>query len=149
MNTATAQLYESDFYGWLQHQADTLRIGNFANLDVEHLIEEIDSMGRSHHRALESRLEILLMHLLKWRFQPKMRTPSWRATIHVQRERIDKLLRENPSLKSRVSKIFDDAYRFAAGLAETETGLDISTFPPQCPWTFEQVKDPGFWPEQA
>jgi len=147
MNTATAQLYETDFYGWLQHQADTLRSGNFAHLDVANLIEEIDSMGKSHQRALESRLEILLMHLLKWQFQPKMRTPSWRATIHVQRDRIDKLLRENPSLKRRIPKAFDEAYRFAAGLAETETGLDQSTFPERCPWTFEQAIAADFWPQ--
>jgi len=149
MNTTLAQLYETDFYGWLQHQADTLRAGNFANLDLENLIEEIDSMGKSHKRALESRLEILLMHLLKWQFQPKMRTPSWRATIHVQRDRIDKLLRENPSLKSRIPSIFDEAYRFAIGLAETETGFDESAFPPRCPWPFEQVINPEFWPEST
>jgi len=147
MNTATARLYETDFYGWLQHQADTLRSGNFAHLDVDNLIEEIDSMGKSHQRALESRLEILLMHLLKWQFQPRMRTPSWRATIHVQRDRIDKLLRENPSLKIRIPKAFDEAYRFAASLAETETGLDQSTFPEHCPWTFEQAIAADFWPE--
>jgi len=146
MNTAIAQLYETDFYAWLQDQASVLRIGSFANLDVDNLIEEIDSMGKSHKRALESRLEILLMHLLKWQFQPKMRTPSWRATIHVQRDRIGKLLRENPSLKSRVSHVFDEAYKFATGLAETETGLDQSTFPERCPWTFEQAMDKDFWP---
>jgi len=149
MNTAAAQLYETDFYHWLQHQADTLRIGNFANLDVENLIEEIDSMGKSHKRALESRLEILLMHLLKWQFQPKMITPSWRATIRVQRNQLGKLIRDNPSLKNHVPEVFDDAYTFAVGLAETETGLDESSFPSRCPWTFEQVINPDFWPEPA
>jgi len=147
MNTAAAQLYESDFYGWLQHQADTLRIGNFASLDVDNLIEEIDSMGRSHRRALESRLELLLMHLLKWTFQPEMKSPSWRATIEVQRNQIGKLIRDNPSLKSRIPGVFEDSYKFATRLAKTETGLPAATFPSQCPWTFEQTTDQDFWPE--
>jgi len=149
MSTTTAQLYETDFYGWLQHQADMLRAGNFASLDRDNLIEEIDSMGKSHQRALESRLEILLMHLLKWQFQPKLAGPSWRATIRVQRDRIDKLLRENPSLKNRLPGAFAEAYRFASGMAETETGIDQSTFPVHCPWTFEQAMHPDFWPEAA
>jgi len=149
MSTATAQLYETDFYAWLQNQANVLRIGSFANLDVDNLIEEIDSMGKSHKRALESRLEILLMHLLKWQFQPKMRTPSWRATIHVQRNQLGKLIRDNPSLKSRVPDVYDDAYTFAVDLAGAETGLDESAFPAHCPWTFEQAMAPDFWPEPA
>jgi len=149
MNTATAQLYETDFYAWLQDQASVLRVGSFANLDVDNLIEEIDSMGKSHKRALESRLEILLMHLLKWQFQPKMRTPSWRSTIRVQRNQLGKLIRDNPSLKSRVPDVFDDAYTFAVDLAETETGLEKSTFPALCPWTFGQAMDSDFWPGPA
>jgi len=149
MSTATAQLYETDFYAWLQDQASILRVGNFSGLDVVNLIEEIESMGKSHKRALESRLEILLMHLLKWQFQPRMKTPSWRTTIEVQRNDLGKLLRDNPSLKSRVPDAFEDAYRFAIRLATNETGLDKSTFPPQCPWTFEQATDPDFWPEPA
>jgi len=149
MSTATAQLYEVDFYGWLQNQASALRAGNLASLDVENLTEEIESMGRSHHRALESRLEILLMHLLKWQFQPKMRTPGWRATIEVQRNQLGKLLRDNPSLKSRIPSTFGESYRFAIRLAVTETGLLASTFPEYCPWSFDQVMDPDFWPESV
>jgi len=149
MSTAAAQLYETDFYAWLQDQANVLRIGSFANLDVENLIEEIDSMGRSHKRALESRLEILLAHLLKWKFQPGLAGSSWRATIEVQRNSLGKLLRDNPSLKNFVSSAFEDAYKFAIRLAATETGLPKSTFPERCPWTFEQVSNPDFWPESA
>jgi len=149
MNTATAKLYETDFYGWVQHQADALRAGNIINLDLENLFEEIDSMGRNHKRALESRLEVLLSHLLKWRFQPGLIGPSWRATIEVQRNSLSKLLRDNPSLKSRIPDAFKDAYEFAIRLATTETGLPRSTFPTHCPWTFEQAMDMDFWPDPA
>jgi len=149
MNTTPARLYETDFYGWAQHQAGVLRAGDFASLDLGNLIEEIEDMGKSRQRELESRLEILLMHLLKWQFQPKLIGSSWRSTIRVQRARLGKLLKENPSLKSRVPHVFEDAYTFVIQLAGAETGIDESTFPAQCPWTFEQVMDSDFWPGPA
>jgi len=149
MSTAAARLYEQDFYGWLQNQADVLRAGDFASLDLDNLIEEIDSMGKSHKRALESRLEKLLMHLLKWHFQPLLKSLSWQFTIEEQRVRIDQILEENPSLKSKIPSCFETAYTHAKRLASRETGLPGSTFPEQCPWTFEQATDPDFWPEPA
>jgi len=144
MNTATARLYETDFHAWIQSQADAMRAGNLASLDLDNLIEEIEDMGKNRQRALESRLEILLMHLLKWQFQPKRRGTSRELSIEEQRERIAKLLRENPSLKTRVPEALGEAWRFALRLAVRETGLPRSTFPERCPWTFEQVSDPDF-----
>jgi len=147
MNTAKAQIYETDFYGWIQNQVNTLRARNFEHLDLGNLIEEIESMGKGLQRALESRLEILLMHLLKWQFQPRLRSPSWKFTIKEQRRRIEKLLKKNPSLSSALAEAFIDAYEFAIPAASAETGYDESIFPTQCPWTFEQVMRPDFWPE--
>jgi len=147
MNTTTAVLYENDFYGWIQHQAHTLRTRNLSALDFEHLIEEIESMGRSEQRALESRLEILLMHLLKWQFQARLQGPSWRFTIKEQRRRIAKLLKKNPSLSSILIEVLKDAYESALLLAAEETGLEESLFPNTCPWPFEQVMDESFWPQ--
>jgi len=149
MRTATAQLYETDFYGWLQHQAESMRTRNLANLDFDNLVEEIESMGKSQQRALESRLEVLLMHLVKWQYQPRRRTPSWQFTIKEQRRRIGKLLQKNPSLGSTLEEVLADAYENAVFIASEETGIDESTFPPRCPWTFEQVMDAQFWPETA
>jgi len=149
MNTASARLYETDFYGWIQQQAGVLKAGNFASLDLDNLIEEIESMGKSHQRALESRLEVLLMHLLKWQFQPKRRTPSWEHTINVQRDRLADHLLENPSLKPKIPEAQMKAYRYAVKEASQETSLPHSTFPEHCPWTFEQVINPDFWPEPA
>jgi len=147
MGTATASLYETDFYGWIQRQTATLRARNFAALDLENLIEEIDSMGKSEKRELESRLEQLLMHLLTWQYQPARRGASWQASIREQRNRITDHLAENPSLKPQLPQAQVKAYRYAVQGASDETGLAESTFPAACPWTFGQVMDDGFWPE--
>jgi len=146
MSTTSARLYETDFYGWIQQQTRVLKAGNFASLDLENLIEEIESMGKSHQRALESRLEVLLLHLLKWQFQPGRVTPSWQYTIKEQRKRIADHLRKNPSLKSRVPEAFETAYSYAIMAAAEETGIEESAFPTQCPWSVEQVLEPDFWP---
>jgi len=149
MSTATALLYETDFYEWTQNQANTLRAKNFACLDLDNLIEEIEDMGKSRRRALESRLEVLLMHLLKWQFQPRLKGPSWQFTIEEQRVRIMAHLKENPSLKSKLPACMEEAYSHAKRLAARETGLDKSSFPGQCPWSFDQIMDEDFWPESA
>jgi len=147
MSTATARLYETDFYGWIQNQANAMRSGNFERLDLHNLIGEIEDMGESQQRALESRLEVLLAHLLKWQFQPRLQGPSWVFTIKEQRRRIAKLLKKNPSLSSTLTEVLADAYESAVPLACAETGLDESVFPTQCPWTFEAVMDADFWPQ--
>jgi len=147
MGTATANLYETDFYGWIQNQVDAMRAGNLASLDLDHLIEEVESMGKSEKRELESRLEILLMHLLKWQFQPNFRGKSWQMTIMEQRTRISYHLADNPSLTSRIPDTYERTYVLAVLDAVRETGMDKTVFPSKCPWTFEQVMDDSFWPE--
>jgi len=134
MSTATASLYETDFYGWIQQQAGVLRAGSFAALDLDNLIEEIESMGKGHQRALESRLEILLIHLLTWQYQPDHITPSWTYTIKEQRRRIADHLRKNPSLQPKIPEAYEEAYSYAIAGAARETGLDEDRFPTQCPW---------------
>jgi len=146
MSTAP-QLYDTDFYGWTQRQADTLRAGDLAGLDVDNLIEEIESMGRSEKRELRSRLTVLFAHLLKWQYQPQRRSASWRLTIEGQRDRIADHLDENPSLKGALPETYKKAYRYAIMSAALETGLRKSTFPAECPWTFDQVMDDDFWPQ--
>jgi len=149
MSTASARLYETDFYGWIQHQAGVLKAGNFAALDMDNLIEEIESMGKSHQRALESRLEVLLMHLLKLQFQPERKTPSWERTVKEQRRRLADHLLENPSLKPKIPEAQAKAYSYAITGASAETGIEESLFPERCPWTFEQIMNPDFWPVSA
>ena len=141
--------YDRDLYTWSQVQAALLRERKFDQIDLEHIAEEIEDMGKSAQRALESYLEALLMHLLKWVYQPSFRGRSWRLTIVEQRKRLDKHLRENPGLKSRLDASIADAYDFARFGAEKETGLPLSAFPEQCPWVYEAFSDPAFWPDGA
>ncbi|MBI3960740.1 MAG: DUF29 domain-containing protein [Chloroflexi bacterium] len=139
--------YERDFYAWTQNQATLLRTHEFARLDIDNLIEEIESMGRSERRQLTSRLEVLLIHLLKWQFQPELRGRSWELTIIEQRRRIDKLLHNNPSLRSETPELLIEAYDDAAFGAMRETGLPLATFPHTCPFALKQVLDQGWLPE--
>ncbi len=140
-------LYDQDFYAWANEQAALLRAGHLSSADIENIAEEIESMGRSEKRELISRLTVLLLHLLKWQFQPVRRGASWKATIRVQRRDLVRHLRDNPSLQSSLDQAVEDAYHDASDLAAGETELPESTFPSACPWTFEQIMDPDFWPE--
>jgi len=149
MNTTSPRLYETDFYGWIQNQAGVLRAGNFASLDLDNLIEEIEDMGKRQKQELRSRLSILFAHLLKWQYQPTLQSKSWVSTIKVQRFEIRMHIDDNPSLKHHLDETIDKAWQGALIMAENETGLPASTFPPQCPWTFEQIMTPDFWPESA
>lgn len=142
MNT---NLYDSDFYAWTQRQSELLRAGKLEDVDLEHLADEIEDMGRSEKSTLESRLEVLLMHLLKWQFQPAYRGKSWKLTIKEQRIRLLEHLTENPSLKSHLTTGSDKAYRLAVLGAEKETGRE--DFPETCPYTLEQIFDEAFFPE--
>jgi hypothetical protein len=130
----SAKIYESDFFGWTRQQAELLKAGKLSDLDTEHLIEEIEAMGRRERRELNLRLEALLTHLLKWRYQPEFRGRSWQLTIIEQRRRIAKLLAANPSLKPELENCFLDAYDDARFGAMKETGLSLNTFPEQPPF---------------
>ena len=143
-NTAS---YEGDFYAWANEQASLLRAGRLSEADIAHIAEEIESMGKSEKRELVSRLRILLLHLLKWQFQPSHRGTSWEGSVINTRDELDDHLRDNPSLKAHLSAALETAYRRAVVDASTETGLRKASFPQTCPWSYEQIMDPDFWPE--
>jgi hypothetical protein len=143
----SANLHNQDFYAWTNEQSRLLRAGQFENVDIVHLIEEVEDMGSSIRRQLESRLEVLLMHLLKWKYQSNLSGKSWLLTIAEQRRRINKLLRKNPSLKSVLDEAFLDSYEDARYSAMLETGLDLATFPEESPFTLAQTMDTEFLPE--
>jgi hypothetical protein len=143
------QLHEQDFYAWANEQAGLLRAGRLSEADIEHIAEEIESMGKSEKRELVSRLTILLLHVLKWQFQPSRRSASWRASINNARDDISDHLDDNPSLQSQLAASVAAGYRRARRQAAAETELDEETFPQSCPWSFDQLMDPGFWPSAA
>jgi hypothetical protein len=139
--------YDKDFYGWVQDQAAALRSGRLSDLDIAHLIDEVEAMGRSERRALESRLVVLLVHLLKWKYQPARRGRSWQLTCKGQRINFEEILDDNPSLKSQLDALLSRAYDKAVIDAATETGLDEETFPSSCPWSWSQIRDIAFYPD--
>jgi len=139
-------LYENDFFAWTQEQAKLIKAKAFDKLDMIHLFEEVESMGASEVRGLENRLEILLIHLLKWEHQPGFRGKSWQLTIKEQRNRIKRRLKKMPALKSQLNEAFIDSYADAIYGAAKETGLDETSFPQSCAWSVEQVLDDSFLP---
>ena len=147
MNTQPQSLYEQDYYQWTVETANSLKSKSYGAVDVEHLIEEIESMGASQTRQLESRLEVLIMHLLKWQYQPSLQGRSWKKTIIEQRKRIKRLLQKMPSLKSSIDDEVLDAYDYARDDAIYETGLSESIFPKEMPYSLEQILDDNFYPE--
>jgi hypothetical protein len=147
MSTKNATLYDIDFYAWTNEQAALLRAGRLSEADIENIAEEIESMGKSERRELASRLTVLLVHLLKWRHQPTYRGKSWKLTIEQQRHRLEHHLKDNPSLKSQLAELMVYAYLLARTDAAQETGLDRDSFPPVCPFTFDEAMNPDFWPD--
>ena len=151
-----SRLYDHDYTEWAHQNAVLLKTRRFAELDIAHLLEELEDMGKSDHRELASRLRILLAHLLKWQFQYQQLSDkwrefdgrSWRATIIEQRISINILLRKKPGLKSIVIDTINDTYPEAVELATNETGLSIDTFPNICPYTKEQILNTEFYPEK-
>jgi len=141
------ELYEQDFCLWVEQALVLLREGNLTDLDLENLLEEIADMSNSQKQALESNLKILLMHLLKYQYQPEKRTNSWRYTIIEHRQRIHRAFKNSPSLKRHFLQEFTDVYLEARKLAAVETGISIDTFPIASPFTTSQVLDEDYLPE--
>lgn len=146
LDPSSEKLYEQDFWLWTQAMVEALKSGNFSQLDLQNLAEEVESLGRSDRRELQSRLTILLMHLLKWQFQSEMQSGSWRGTLAEQRIRIAKLLKESPSLRSFFEASIDECYDDAKVKAAAETGLAMATFPGICPYRIEEILSIDFLP---
>lgn len=154
-----AASYDGDFHAWTREQARHLRelaatlrgrrdpLGR--HIDFENIAEEVESLGKSERRALESRLNVLLVHLLKWAWQPEQRSTSRRRGIVEQRRRIARILADSPSLASYPEEVLSEEYRLARLGAADETGLAEEAFPGVCPFTVEQILDPDWLPPAA
>ena len=147
MAQTLTSLYDTDYYAWALQNAELMKQGRFEDLDTEHLIEEIESMGASEKRALESCLIELMLHLLKWQFQKKRRGSSWEISIHKQRIAIEKILHDNPSLKYQLYERVLECYVYAKRYAAAETKLPSAKFPTECPYTLEQLADTEYMPD--
>ncbi len=132
-------LYEQDFYQWIEEQAALLKAGALSQLDVENLIEEVESMGKSQKKELYSRLIILISHLLKWDYQPDQRSKSWKSTMMTQRKELKLLLMDNPSLRRLIPEAVNQIFKDSVDFAVDETGLPESAFPETCPYSIESI----------
>jgi hypothetical protein len=145
MNTS----YETDIVAWANEQATFIRAGRFDQLDLTHIAEEIEDVGKSEQRELASRMAVLLMHLLKWQFQPDKRTNSWTATIKTQRRLLVRRIQKTPSLAPMLTdqEWIDEMWVDATAAAEKETGIDLCTFPELCPWVMADVLTENWLPD--
>lgn len=140
-------LYETDYLQWIETTVEKLRGQDYANVDWENLIEEIADMGRSERRSLKSNLIVILVHLLKWQFQPERKSGSWEGSIVEHRRRVKEGLSDSPSLKPYLESIFAECYTQAVKQAKAETGLPLETFPVLCPYKLSEVIDDEFLPQ--
>jgi hypothetical protein len=141
--------YDADVVAWASEQAALLRAGRLSDLDIEHIAEEIEDVGKSEQRELASRMAVLLSHLLKWEYQPERREGSWEDTIRTRRERIERRICKTPSLKASLTDADwqADAWDDAVDDAVKETGIARKVFPKSCPWTKEQIMSQDFYPD--
>lgn len=140
-------LYEKDGYAWSKREAELLRQRRFAEIDWEHVIEEIESVGHSQWRELKSNYRLIILHLLKWQYQPERRSRSWTDTIRTQRNNVESNEDDSASLAAEAEDIVAKAYGLARRQAARETGLPLATFPDICPYMIEQLRDHDFLPE--
>lgn len=137
--------YEEDYYGWIQATAALLKQGNFREVDMDHVIEEMEDMGKREKRSFTSRMAQLIAHLLKWEYQPSLRSKSWTFTIQEQRDQLKELYEENPSFRSQLEGFMAQAYKHGLNIFRMETHLETS-LPQKCPYTFDQCLDDTFFP---
>ncbi|MEA5619501.1 DUF29 domain-containing protein [Cronbergia sp. UHCC 0137] len=144
---AKSILHETDYQQWIETTLQHLRNQDFNQLDLEHLIEEIEAMGKSDKRELQNRLIILLIHLLKWKYQPENQSNSWLSTIDEQRRQILFIFEDSPSLEKKyLDMVFNKCYQMARKSASKETKLPISVFPDSCPFSQPEIFDLDSYP---
>ena len=141
------QLYEKDFCLWIETTANLLKKRQFSELDLENLIEEIETMGRSEKDSLESNLIIVFLHILKWQYQPNKRSRSWESSILEHPRRIHKALKNSPSLKPFLANVLAECYQYGRKQASIETGLSLTAFPTESPFTIDEILDEDFLPD--
>jgi hypothetical protein len=148
-NAMNLTQYDQDIVAWANEQARLLRTKQFNLLDLEHIAEEIEDVGKSEQRELASRMAFLLCHLLEWQYQPARRGSSWQATIKTQRERIRRRFKKSPSLKMCLDdpEWWLDVWGDARDTATQETGIDYDKFPEQCPWDIDPILSDHWFPE--
>lgn len=146
----TTPLYDTDFHAWAQQQARALQAKDWAALDLNNLIEEVEDLAGRHRDALGSELKRLLVHLLKWHYQPTHRSDSWLESIEQARQAIDELIDDHPSLADYPQVLLAKTYQRARRQGAREAKLPLATFPLQgCPWDLNDIRCEGWLPPDA
>jgi hypothetical protein len=144
-----ASRYDTDYVAWVAQTLAQLQAGDFDRVDWPNLLEEIEDMSRRQKDALESNLIVLLLHLLKWQYQPEMQSGSWKGSIREHRRRINKALQTSPSLRPYLLTIVDECYSEARLQAADETGLGVDVFPGVCGYAIGLALTDDWLPEAS
>lgn len=147
LNTDNKTLYETDFLQWIESTVEQLRDRNYEQVDWENLIDEIESLGRAERQSLKSNLIVVLLHLLKWKYQSRLRSNSWKSSIVEHRGRVQDAIADSPSFRPLLEKILAESYQRAVKQAEAEIGLPQAEFPAECPFSIAEVLSDDFLPE--
>ncbi|MEA3642731.1 MAG: DUF29 domain-containing protein [Lamprobacter sp.] len=139
--------HDGDYYAWALEVAEHLRAGRLSEVDLNGVAEELEDMGKAQRHALASHLKVLIVHLLKWRYQPSFRGVSWRLSIANARDEIAELLEDSPSLRRKIGELVARRYPAARNRAALETGLAEETFPDNCPFSEHNLLDAAYWPD--
>jgi hypothetical protein len=131
--------YTTDYAGWAEDTAQAIEDGRFQDIDRAALADEVRDLSKSERRGMTNALKVLVLHMLKIRYQPEKQTPSWRASINVQRDDVEEYLQESPSLRPDLPRLLRKAYKHARIEAAEETGLALDVFPESCEWTVTEM----------
>jgi Domain of unknown function DUF29 len=143
------QAHSRDFHSWIEQTAKLLRAHRWQEIDLEHLIEEVEDLGKSERRGIASQLTGLLLHLLKWQYQPQPRSDSWLDSITDSRTQIELAIQDSPSLKNYPTEQLEESYQRARRQAAKQTGMSISILPQDCPYSLKLVLDEDWLPEAS
>ena len=138
---------EDDFYAWCWEQAELLRQKRFAEADLPNVIEELEGMAKHHRSALKSSYRLVIVHLLKWQHQKQRRARSWDLTIVRERNNIADYEEDSQSLKNDAASLVAEVYRRAAHQAARETKLPVDSFPADCPYTVDELRELEYTPD--
>jgi hypothetical protein len=140
-------LYETDIIQWVEQQISLIKEHRYSEVDWPNLLDEIEDLSKRERDRFLSSIRLIIQHLLKWEYQPELRSRSWQVTIKRERNHLQRYLRDTPSLK-RYWADLDKVYRDARADAANETGLSDGTFPDHCPYSQEQIQTDWFPPDE-
>ncbi len=142
-----SEKYSTDFSSWISQTAQLLREQRWQELDLPKLIEEVEDLGKSERRGIASQLTRLLLHLLKWQYQPQRRSDSWLDSITDARTQIELAIEDSPSLRSYPTEQLEESYQRARRQAAKQTSMELLAFPTTCPYSLELVLAEDWLPE--